>query len=77
MDGLVVCDTTSWQDYHAVTSDGSGGAIITWQDNRDGADYDIYLQHVSASGDMLLRPDGLPLAVAGVDGDGCHGRPTV
>jgi len=32
-----------------IVSDGSGGAIITWDDYRNG-NYDIYAQGVSASG---------------------------
>ena len=36
-----------------IESDGSGGAFVVWQDLRNGIDYDIYAQHVDASGAMV------------------------
>jgi len=33
-----------------VVSDGAGGAIVTWQDYRSGAAYDIYAQRINGSG---------------------------
>jgi hypothetical protein len=51
-DGVAVCDT-SIQMFPRVTSDGAGGAIITWGDGRspmDGTKYDIYAQRVNAAG---------------------------
>jgi len=38
------------QYFPQLISDGSGGAIITWQDYRSGSNLDIYAQGVSASG---------------------------
>jgi hypothetical protein len=62
--GIPLASTPGYQYYPQILGDGRGGAFVTWQDNRDGADYDIYLQHVSAGGLMLLAPDGLPLCKA-------------
>ena len=39
-----------------IVSDGSGGAIITWQDYRSGTDYDIYAQRIHESGTINLFP---------------------
>ncbi len=42
-----------------IVSDGSGGAIITWEDQRAGGGYiDIYAQRVDAAGNPLWTPDG-------------------
>ncbi|HLF15669.1 MAG TPA: T9SS type A sorting domain-containing protein [Bacteroidota bacterium] len=62
--GIPIASTPGYQYYPQIIGDGAGGAFIAWQDNRDGVGYDIYLQHVSASGGMLLQPDGLPLCKA-------------
>jgi len=40
-DGVAICLASGEQRYPQLTSDGSGGAIIAWQDERNG-DLDIY-----------------------------------
>ena len=40
-------------------SDGTGGAIIAWQDFRSGTDYDIYTQRVSPNGQRHWTMDGV------------------
>lgn len=54
------------QAYPRVVSDGAGGAIITWQDLRGGVAYDLYAQHVQASGfvDPAWPTDGAALCQA-------------
>jgi len=47
-----------------MVSDGSGGAIIAWRDFRNATDYDIYAQHVNASGSVLWTLNGVPVANA-------------
>jgi len=49
-DGRVLCGAANTQTYAAIVADGSGGAIVTWADLRSGTYYDIYAQHVLASG---------------------------
>jgi hypothetical protein len=49
-DGRALCTALDNQNNPTVVSDGSGGAIVTWEDNRSGTDLDIYAQHVLASG---------------------------
>ncbi len=48
--GRGLCTASGDQIYPAVTSDGAGGAIATWRDDRGGPDTDIYSQRVLASG---------------------------
>src|SRR5262249_53894397 len=52
-------------DIAAIASDGSGGAIVTWEDNRSGA-YDIYVQHILSSGvvDPAWPAGGLAVCTA-------------
>jgi hypothetical protein len=47
---VAICDAPGDKAYPAMVEDGAGGALITWQDLRNGRDYDIYAQHVLASG---------------------------
>lgn len=49
-------------DAYAI-SDGDGGAIVAWEDERDG-DRDIYVQRVSATGEVLWQADGVPVCTA-------------
>ena len=51
-----------------ITTDGSGGAIVTWQDSRSGK-WDIYAQRVTATGEALWAANGVELRGAGVSGD--------
>jgi hypothetical protein len=56
--GIAVCTNSYWQWDPSITSDGSGGAIITWWDNRNG-NYDIFAQKINTSG-ALQWPTGTP-----------------
>jgi len=53
--GVAICSMDSDQVSPAIISDGSGGAIIAWQDKRSGS-YDIYAQRVNASGVLQWSP---------------------
>ncbi len=53
--GMAICSVDSDQVNPAIISDGSGGAIIAWQDKRSGS-YDIYAQRVNASGVLQWSP---------------------
>jgi len=48
--GDSVCVLFGSQQSPAVVSDGSGGAYIAWQDDRNGANLDVYMQHLQANG---------------------------
>ena len=69
--GIRVCptDTNKSKRNHRIAKDRSGGAIISWQDNRTGADnytntnYDIYAQRINANGILLWGNTGKPISV--------------
>ncbi len=61
--GVPICTATGDQYYPTLVSDGSGGAIITWEDGR-GTDWDIYAQRVNASGAAQWTPDGVAICTA-------------
>jgi hypothetical protein len=57
--GVMICDTTGEQNMPCIVSDNAGGAIIAWVDARTGQyTGNIYLQHVSASGQTLWERQG-------------------
>jgi hypothetical protein len=65
-DGVALCTATWNQQYPQITSDGAGGAIVTWMDSRNGSNYDVYAQRVNASGAVLWTANGVALcATAG------------
>ena len=51
INGVAICTATSPQDLHQLTSDGRGGAIVTWQDGRN-SDWDIYASRVDTNGNL-------------------------
>jgi hypothetical protein len=58
--GLAVCTATGSQTNIAITDDGAGGVILTWQDARAGNN-DIYAQKVSAIGALVWAENGAPI----------------
>ena len=58
-DGKAICNESKSQRYSQICSDGSGGAIITWEDYRSGSNYDIYAQFVNSSGDLKWICNGI------------------
>jgi predicted lipoprotein with Yx(FWY)xxD motif len=62
VNGLMLCNAPGNQIYPTLASDGSGGAIITWEDLRDiNHKYDIYSQRISSSGVAQWTPNGVPI----------------
>ncbi len=59
--GYRICAALGAQINPKMVTDGSGGAILTWQDKRNGSDYDIYTQRVNASGIPQWTNGGLAL----------------
>jgi len=43
-----------------MTTDGSGGTIITWQDRRNGK-YEIFAQKMNSSGNAMWTTNGIPI----------------
>jgi hypothetical protein len=66
-DGVAICTESSQQGAPKLTSDGSGGAIITWYDRRNGSNYDIYAQRVDASGETKWTADGVAICTESDD----------
>ena len=62
-DGVALCTATDYQYNTRITSDGSGGAIVAWQDYRT-ATADIYSQRVNGSGVPQWAADGVPVCIA-------------
>ena len=50
VDGTALCTAFGGQVNHSIAGDGTGGAIVSWEDSRTGVASDIYAQHVQASG---------------------------
>jgi hypothetical protein len=63
--GVGICTAVNYQQHPKIISDGSGGAIITWEDYR-GIYSDIYAQRVNASGIFQWGlSTGVPICTAG------------
>ncbi|MBI5470736.1 MAG: T9SS type A sorting domain-containing protein [Ignavibacteriae bacterium] len=53
-----------------VLSSGDGGAIISWNDTRNGSsNRDIYAQRVGSSGSIIWSANGIPICTASNDQD--------
>ncbi|MCK5219388.1 hypothetical protein KAR10_07700, partial [bacterium] len=55
--GCIICNEANDQIYPDIIADQAGGAIITWNDKRDG-NYDIYGQRVDNNGNTLWADNG-------------------
>ncbi len=64
--GIPVVIASSNKINPKLQKDKKGGAIITWQDFRNGMDYDIYAQRMSATGTRMWGTSGV--AVTSVSG---------
>ena len=65
--GVAISTAASDQLYPAIVSDGSGGAIIAWQDIRGGTNSDIYAQRINSSGVVQWTADGVAISTAAND----------
>jgi hypothetical protein len=61
--GVIVCAAAASQVLPALASDGSGGAIVAWQDARNGTN-DIFAQRVAAAGAVQWTADGVVICGA-------------
>ncbi len=55
--GTKICTYVEDQDYFDLCSDGDGGAIIAWEDER-GSYEDIYAQRINKTGDCIWDDNG-------------------
>jgi hypothetical protein len=65
--GVGLCTAMYAQHPSAIVSDGSGGAIVAWNDYRSDTEYDVYAQRIDASGSVQWTTDGV--AVCAVTGE--------
>jgi hypothetical protein len=63
VNGVAACTAAGDQRYHSIDSDGTGGAIISWMDDRSGTE-DIYAQRISGAGTVEFVPDGVAVCTA-------------
>jgi hypothetical protein len=61
--GVPICTAQNNQHGPIIVSDGSNGAIITWQDERNG-NWDLYAQRVDANGAVEWAENGVPICTA-------------
>ena len=62
--GVAVSAAVGYQTIPALTTDGSGGCIVTWQDARAG-NIDIYVQRITGAGTPYWTLDGVGICVQG------------
>jgi predicted lipoprotein with Yx(FWY)xxD motif len=61
---VAICTAAGTQASPTIVSDGAGGAIITWEDNREGTNNDIYAQRVNSAGVLQWSPNGVAICTA-------------
>jgi hypothetical protein len=63
LNGIAVCNAIENQLQVNMVSDGSGGIILTWIDNRSGStNGDIYAQRINAAGIVQWTTNGVPVS---------------
>jgi len=56
-----VCVARGSQYGTALTTDGAGGVIVTWEDHRASGASRVYAQRVTSAGEPVWTPDGVPV----------------
>ena len=59
---LTICSATDDQAYPYLAGDGTGGAIIVWQDYRSGSKMNLYAQKVSSGGVIQWAENGIQVS---------------
>ena len=62
--GVPVCVTTGRASQQQLVSDGGGGALAVWTDDRNGGISDIYAQRIDATGAAQWLTNGVPVCMA-------------
>jgi hypothetical protein len=63
VDGAAICSADGNRKLSGLESDGSGGAILAWVDERNGS-MDVFAQCVNAVGSVMWMVDGVPVCTA-------------
>lgn len=66
--GVALCDAVGDRDHYRVATDGAGGAIVSWGDDRYGGTDDIFAQQVASNGQVGFMAPEIE-AVRDVPGD--------
>ena len=61
--GVPICTEENDQFSLEMISDGKGGAIIIWRDDRNGGYFNIYAQRIDYDGNVKWIPNGIPVCV--------------
>lgn len=64
--GLGVCTAAGNQYAPAIVSDGAGGAVVAWQDDREFPIDQIFMARIGAGGTLLWPSDGVVPVLASV-----------
>lgn len=59
-DGTVICGIPTDQLNPEIVSDGAGGSVVSWLDNRPGV-YNLYAQRLNSSGVAQWQVNGIPV----------------
>ena len=60
VNGTLICNAAGDQLYPQLASDGAGGAIITWNDERvHSSQDDLYVQRINSAGTILWETNGV------------------
>ena len=62
--GVVLCSATGYRYFPHIIPDGSGGALIAWNDYRNGGDIDIYAQRIDSNGVSQWASNGIAVCNA-------------
>ncbi|MFX1364877.1 MAG: hypothetical protein ACFE9Y_08130 [Promethearchaeota archaeon] len=63
--GVAICTVNATKENIQMCSDGVGGGIITWEDERSEEFYsDIYAQRIDSNGNIQWTTNGIPIATA-------------
>jgi hypothetical protein len=62
--GVAISTAANDQAYPTIVSDVTGGAIITWQDYRNGSNNNIYTQRINGAGVVQWSVDGVAISTA-------------
>jgi hypothetical protein len=61
-DGIPICTNAADQSTQSILSDGEGGAIVVWEDERRSSEFqDLYIQRINTDGTPMWQQDGIPV----------------
>lgn len=64
LNGVPVAKPAGFQLYPRIAPDGTGGAIVVWQDARTDSAFDVYAQRLNSAGTPVWGIDGVLLSAA-------------